>query len=367
MTFTRKVDDATIKTDLSVTKLADVMQYCKPKEQFVLVKKFGLADGKEVALQQIGLEFSMTRERIRQIENQALMRFRRLIINNDKYLKIIEAAKEILHANGGLLSRDKLISMVIESKVSDLSGQELKIVLLSDFDVNSLTRNRILNNCFYIDPLYEQLIADISVYVHDYFIKDGNPEQNVYNFIDHLKSIYEAKYTNISYLQSNEFYQNLFDIICDIACFDGHIGHGKSAKVNPRTIKTKILYVFSVVNKPMHYAEMTNKIIEFFPWRPVKISTVHNEMVKSRDVFVNIGLGIYAPKARWFAGWVVKEILVRVMKKLGRAAPIKEITQRVLKEKMVSPNTVLLNLHKYKTLFKKNEQGYYYLAKGAKE
>ena len=38
------------------------------------------------------------------------------------------------------------------------------------------------------------------------------------------------------------------------------------------------------------------------------------------------------------------------MKKLGRPAPIKEITQRVLKEKMVSPNTVLLNLHKYKEL-----------------
>ncbi|MBP7007867.1 hypothetical protein KBB05_04040 [Patescibacteria group bacterium] len=76
------------------------MQYCKPKEQFVLIKKFGLGDGKEVPLQQIGNEFGMTRERIRQIENQALMRFRRLIINNDKYLKVIEVAKEILDLNG---------------------------------------------------------------------------------------------------------------------------------------------------------------------------------------------------------------------------------------------------------------------------
>lgn len=40
MTFTKKVDDTTIVVDLSVTKLADVMQYCKPKEQFVLIKKF---------------------------------------------------------------------------------------------------------------------------------------------------------------------------------------------------------------------------------------------------------------------------------------------------------------------------------------
>lgn len=366
MTFTKKVDDASVIVDLTVTKLADVMQYCKPKEQFVLVKKFGLWDGKEVPLQQIGNEFGMTRERIRQIENQALMRFRRLIINNDKYLKVIEVAKDMLHTHGGLMSRDKLISLIVDTKVTEFNGQELKIVLLSDFDITPLTRNRILENCFYIDPLHEKIISDIATYVHDYFINQANPEQNIYEFIDHVKNEYETKHPNIGYLSNNEFYVNLFDVITEISVFDGFIGSGKSAKVNPKTIKAKILYVFSVINKPMHYQEMTNKIIEFFPGKAVKISTVHNEMVKSRDIFVNIGLGIYAPKSRGFIGGVVKEILVRVMKKLDRAAPIKEITQRVLKEKMVSPNTILLNLHKYKELFKKNEQGYYYLAKGVK-
>jgi len=42
----------------------------------------------------------LTRERVRQIENQGLMRFRRLIIGNEKYLKVIEEAKKILDANG---------------------------------------------------------------------------------------------------------------------------------------------------------------------------------------------------------------------------------------------------------------------------
>lgn len=366
MTFTKKVDDATIVVDLSVTKLADVMQYCKPKEQFVLIKKFWLADGKEVPLQQIGNEFGMTRERIRQIENQALMRFRRLIINNDKYLKVIEFAKDVLDTNGWLMSRDKLISHIVDAKVCEFSGQELKIILLSDFDLTALTRNRILEKCFYIDPLHESLVSDIANYVYDYFVEKNQPEQNVYEFMDHVRSVYEVKYPNVKYLTTNEFYMNLFEVICEISAFDGFIGSSKSARVNPKTIKSKILYVFSVINKPMHYQEMTNKIIEFFPGKAVKISTVHNEMVKSRDVFVNIGLGIYAPKARGFVGGVVKEILVRVMKKLNRPAPIKEITQWVLKEKMVSPNTIVLNLHKYKNLFKKNEQGYYFLTKTGK-
>jgi hypothetical protein len=254
------------------------------------------------------------------------------------------------------MSRDKLISQVVDSKVSDFSGQEYKIVLLSDFDITTLTRHRDLDNCFYIDPLHEKLISEIAEYVHDYFVVQGNIEQNKYQFMDQVRSIYLERYPNVPYLEANEFYENLFDVVTDISVFDGHIGSSRSAKVNPRTIKSKILYVFTVINKPMHYQEMANKIIEFFPEKPVKTSTVHNEMVKSRDVFVNIGLGIYAPKARGFAGGVVKEILIRVMKKLARPAPIKEITQRVLKEKMVSPNTILLNLHKYKNLFKKNEQ-----------
>lgn len=194
MTFTRKIDDASIVVDLTVTKLADVMQYCKPKEQFVLIKKFGLGDGKEVPLQQIGNEFGMTRERIRQIENQALMRFRRLIINNDKYLKVIEIAEEILATNGGLLSRDKLISLIIEKKVIDFSGQELKIVLLSDFNITALTRNRILENCFYIDPLHESLISEIAHYVHTYFTIESKADENIYEFIDQVRDIYAEKY-----------------------------------------------------------------------------------------------------------------------------------------------------------------------------
>ena len=94
------MDDKKIKVDIEKTNLKDVLVYCKPKERLVLIKKFGLDGNKEIPLQRIGKEYNLTRERIRQIENQALMRFRRLIINNDKYLKVIEFAKDVLDTNG---------------------------------------------------------------------------------------------------------------------------------------------------------------------------------------------------------------------------------------------------------------------------
>ena len=53
MNFNIKMDDKKIKVDIESTNLKDILQYCKAKEQLVLVKKFGLLTGKEIPLQRI--------------------------------------------------------------------------------------------------------------------------------------------------------------------------------------------------------------------------------------------------------------------------------------------------------------------------
>lgn len=60
---------------------------------------------------------------------------------------------------------------------------------------------------------------------------------------------------------------------------------------------------------------------------------------------------------------MVKDIIVRILKKNARAMTVKEICKDLLKEKMVSPNTVLLNLQKHKDLFERVEKGVYQLVK----
>lgn len=47
-----------------------------PKEQKVLRLRFGLEDGRSRTLQEVGKEFRVTRERIRQIEAKALRKLR---------------------------------------------------------------------------------------------------------------------------------------------------------------------------------------------------------------------------------------------------------------------------------------------------
>jgi len=47
-----------------------------PREQKVLVLRFGLEDGRSRTLEEVGREFAVTRERIRQIEAKALRKLR---------------------------------------------------------------------------------------------------------------------------------------------------------------------------------------------------------------------------------------------------------------------------------------------------
>jgi RNA polymerase primary sigma factor len=46
------------------------------REQRVLVLRFGLEDGRSRTLEEVGQEFNVTRERIRQIEAKALRKLR---------------------------------------------------------------------------------------------------------------------------------------------------------------------------------------------------------------------------------------------------------------------------------------------------
>ena len=362
MNFNVKMDDKKIKVDIEQTNLKDVLVYCKPKERLVLIKKFGLDGEKEVPLQRIWKEYSLTRERIRQIETQALMRFRRLIVGNSTYIDVLEEAKKILQSHGNILCEDVLISKLINKNMFKFSKQEFKLILVSDFDVTYVKRNKFLNKSFYLEPLYEDMLTKMTIFILDYFEK-RKKSQDLYEFIGFLKEKFTSEYNDIRILKNDLFYINYFESIRDIKVFDGKIGLPSFPDVNPKTIKLKILYTMRRINKPIHYQELPTKIMEWFPQKSVKLNTVHNELVKNNDIFVNLWLGIYGLKERGYQGGQVKDILVRIFKKNKRSMNVKELCREMLKEKMVSPNTVMLNLQKYKDLFNRVEKGVYELVK----
>lgn len=57
-------------------QLVDVLGTLTPREEKVLRLRFGLEDGRPHTLEEVGKEFDVTRERIRQIEAKALRKLR---------------------------------------------------------------------------------------------------------------------------------------------------------------------------------------------------------------------------------------------------------------------------------------------------
>ncbi|MBQ7035437.1 MAG: sigma-70 family RNA polymerase sigma factor, partial [Clostridia bacterium] len=57
-------------------QLVEVLETLTPREAKVLELRFGLRDGRQRTLEEVGKEFNVTRERIRQIESKALRKLR---------------------------------------------------------------------------------------------------------------------------------------------------------------------------------------------------------------------------------------------------------------------------------------------------
>ncbi len=67
--------EAAINVNLK-ERAAHVLHTLSPREEKVVKMRFGLEDGSEHTLEEVGLEFAVTRERIRQIEAKALRKLR---------------------------------------------------------------------------------------------------------------------------------------------------------------------------------------------------------------------------------------------------------------------------------------------------
>jgi len=67
--------DAAINLSLT-EQTSSVLKTLSPREEKIIRMRFGLEDGSEHTLEQVGQAFAVTRERIRQIEAKALRKLR---------------------------------------------------------------------------------------------------------------------------------------------------------------------------------------------------------------------------------------------------------------------------------------------------
>jgi len=102
------------------TLIEDFFLILSQTEKKVITKRFSLDDQPKQTLEKIGQHFDVTRERIRQIENNALKKLQRNVMNSH-IRNITDVARNILQANGGVLTSDALISKALIAMHNDTS------------------------------------------------------------------------------------------------------------------------------------------------------------------------------------------------------------------------------------------------------
>lgn len=97
------------------------------------------------------------------------MRFRRLIVGNTTYMEVLDEARKILEEHGGFLEEKMLVAKLVNKKLFKFNKQELLLILISDFDIIYLKRNRFVDKSFYLDNLYEDVLTRLALMVEEYF------------------------------------------------------------------------------------------------------------------------------------------------------------------------------------------------------
>jgi DNA-directed RNA polymerase specialized sigma subunit len=310
----------------------------------ILERRFGLRTGQGETLQSIGDDLGISRERVRQIIEGSLRYIKEKKARDlEKPIRII---LDYFQKNGGLKKEEKVFT---EMAPEDYFRGPVFFFLTVGDEFNRFKETEEYYSFWTIEEkavLRAQKTINVTIQKLE---KKREP-----------LPLEELKRITIRTLEERVFLSYI-EISKHIAQSpEGLFGLASWPEINPRGLRDKIYLVLKKENKPMHFNEIAQKINNLpFQERQVLPESVHNELIRS-PLFVLIGRGIYALREWGYEPGTVKDIIIKILKEAKRPLSKEEILTKVLEQRQVKENTVILNLQD-KRHFIKTEQGKYIL------
>lgn len=334
--------------------LGPLFEGLKPREREVLEGRFGFGKEKETqTLAAIGKRYKITRERVRQIEASALGHVRRKLSSNKGVTELIERTKKYLKAVHGVAKKEHVVEHH-RSQFEDAHENHLAL-LIEVSDAFRLYPEDEAHWAFYY--LDKQSLKNAVNFIEQ-FVKFLRPHkekvlaggfEDLFGQFVRREGVSEAQAKNFI-ATSKKFHKSPF----------GDTGLAEWPEVLPRVTRDQIYLILRKKREPLHFVQIANLINEagFDRNREALVPTVHNELIKDPR-FVLVGRGIYGLSEHGYEPGTVREVIQRILKKNGPMKP-KEILAEVNKERMLKPNTILINLQN-KAYFEKLIDGRYRL------
>jgi hypothetical protein len=320
------------------------------RSQDVITKRYGLGISTDkMTLEAIGQKYGITRERVRQIEENSLSSIRKA----DQFLEYKNALEELHNLIldlGGILSEKDLLDHISKDE-STRNHVHFLLVLGNEFKKSK--ENDLFTHRWSVDSDLASKIEDSIKKLYKSIKSDQiiSEEEIISIFSDTLKDIDDDQKQEDTLKRwlgiSKKIDKNPL----------GEWGRADSPNINVKGIRD---YAFLVIRKhgsPIHFREVAEEINKTFN-KKAHVATCHNELIKDPR-FVLVGRGLYALKDWGYASGVVRDVIKDIIDKNGPLTK-DEIVSKVLKERYVKENTIMVNLQNPKH-FTKSKEGKYSL------
>ncbi len=317
----------------------------------IIVNRYGLGeDAEPKTLEAIGKKYGITRERVRQIENAALTAIRKSNAFRDEH-KTFEELKGIIDSLGVMVHEDELLNNLAKDKALQ---NHIHFYLVLGDQFKKLKEDDHFKARWTIDDDVAEVIHNALHTVYKNISdKELLAEQDlVQRFLAELNQISE-QYKN------EEIARRWLSISKQIGKNPlGEWGPANSQNVKTRGIKDYAYLMMKKHGSPMHFREVAKAIQDTFG-KKTHVATTHNELIKDPR-FVLVGRGYYALTEWGYKPGVVRDVIRDILEKEGPLTK-EEVIDRVLKERFLKRNTIIVNLQNAKH-FKKLDDGRYAVA-----
>lgn len=330
------------ENDLDLKEVIDDMfLVLTDKEKDVIVKRFSLNNKPRQTLDKIGRHYSVTRERIRQIENIALNKLRRTV-SNTKLRLVNRLAKQYIEEEGGVMLESEIISKMLKNiySKSQMDGSIVVLSLNCDNELRKSPRTATSEAFWFFKEISLKNVRRIAEASISILKKSGDimTEEQLVSSVKSMNLFKDKPVMSqlvISCMKTDKRARSV----------DGKWGLMEWRHVNPRSIRDKAIIVLEKSKKPLHFVEIANRIAETgFDKKMVTVQAVHNELIRY-DQFVLVGRGLYALSTWGYEPGTVSDVIEQLLEKNG-ALPKKKIVEMVLKQRKVKVGTISLNLQK---------------------
>lgn len=332
--------------------IANALNELSPRQRDVVVARFGLEGKKEgETLAAIGDRFSITRERVRQIENGAMATVAKNVLKNDETVATLAKVKNYIASKGGVAGKTDVAGYAA-TLTKGMGEPQLDFLA----EASGMFKARSEDEDFM--PLY---------------VGSDKEWKTAKSFVDKwagsLRSrrgqVFSGSYQAqlASFVKDNSVSSAVAENYLGITKRIGKNPYGDQGlsdwpEIGPKTVRDKIYLVLKKNGEPLHFESIARRIneVKFDDGRKALGPTVHNELIKD-DRFVLVGRGMYGLRESGYEPGIAREVIAKVLKEKGPLLA-KDVVSHVTKQRFFKPNTVVINLQN-KALFEHMPDGRY--------